>query len=162
MFAFAGSQPQQTSQSMVVSRDTGSSQGQMDSSKTDIQPALNKHLSLGSKQGNPLSVAMGEALKQKVSQAKYDLTIENNVQLQKEIETLAKKEKNLLAQREAQEKVLQQIEIELKTEIKKEKTVKKVVQEQLECAKAATKSAEAAVTGLNKFDEQYKEFSNIQ
>ena len=106
MFTFAGSQPQQTSQSMVVSRDTGSSQGQMDSSKTDIQPALNKHFSFGSKQGNPLSVAMGEALKQKVSQAKYDLTIENNVQLQKEIETLAKKEKNLLAQREAQEKVL--------------------------------------------------------
>ena len=40
--------------------------------------------------------------------------------------------------------------------------MKKVVQEQLECAKAATKSVEASMSSLNKYDEQYKEFTNIQ
>ena len=91
----------------------------------------------------------------------YDMTVQKNAQAQIEFEALAQKEKGLLVQREAQEKVLQMIEIDLQTETKKHNTAQKLVEEQLEQAKKAVQSVSPSMSKLNKMDEKYKEFSTI-
>ena len=110
---------------------------------------------------NPLTGSIGTAMKKRVKQ-EYNLQIKNQRQLQIEVEQHSKKEQALLAQREAKEKVLAQIETELQIEERRQANFKDSIEMQLKSSNVVIKEFQASRTHVDKCSETYKESQRIE